>query len=195
MIKKIENVAKKYYSKLPYHNWNHAKKVRSNALELVERCRKYKVPVDSEVVEIAALFHDAGYADVKENKEEHSAKIARKALKKYKYPDSKIKAVINTILATKKNGQLKTNEQKIMRAADLRSFTSSFKEFKKASDKIRREYKILYGNSDFPLKGWTELVDAYLKPKIKLTTEYSSDKFHTKAKNNIKRILREYKKT
>jgi len=192
-IKQIEQIAKKHYPSLPYHNFQHALQIRRNALKFVRRCKKYKIPVNREVVEIAALFHDAGYDKVKTNKEEYSSKIAEKELKKLKYPTKFINQVRNSIMATKSSWPLRARatEQKILRAADLLSFNSSYDNFLKAAKRIQNEYKILYNKDNFPFRKWTELVESYLKEEIKLTPQYKKDDFHRKARKNITRFLKE----
>lgn len=191
----ITKLAKKHYENLPYHNFKHAETVRKNTLKFIKRCKKYGVAVDEEVLMIAALFHDAGYSEVKTNKEAHSAKIAEKELRKIKYPSKKIAEVKATIMATEKEGPLKTTEQKIIRASDLLSFTVGYKEFLSTSKKIQKEHKILSKGEDFPIEGWTKLVKSYLKPKIKITPEYIKDDFHNKADKNINRFLKDFYKT
>lgn len=186
---KIEQIAKKHYAKLPYHNFQHALNVKKYALKLVRRCKKYKVPVDSELVEIAALFHDAGYEKVKNNKEEYSCKIAEQELKKLKYPPNKIIKVKQAIMATKAGYSLRTTEQKILRAADLHSFTASYKQFSAASKKIESEYYLLYKKTKFPIKQWVKSMELYLLPDIILTPEYKKDDFHAKARRNINKFL------
>lgn len=186
---KLELIAKKYYSPLPYHNFQHALEVKSYAQKLIRRCQKYKVPVNQDIVIIAALFHDAGYDQVKNNKEAYSCQIAARALKKMKYSLSFIQEVKQTIMATKSGYPLRTTEQKILRAADLSGFMNSYPKFLQASRKIQQEYKVLYKNDDFPIKTWAKLVASYLKPNIKLTPEYAKDSWSHKARENIKRFL------
>lgn len=190
-IKQIERIAKKYYTALPYHNFQHALQVRKNAIRFARRCRKYNIPINQEVIEIAALFHDAGYWEVKKDKEEHSAKIAEIELKKVGYPEKFINKIKKTIMATKGGWPLRTAEQKVIRAADLLSFAAGYKKFWEASKRIQKEYGILYKTDRFPVKKWTELVESYLKPDIQLTPKYKSDKFHVKARRNIERFLKD----
>ncbi|MFA5126781.1 MAG: HD domain-containing protein [Patescibacteria group bacterium] len=187
---KIETIARKHYGKLPYHNFAHALKVRRVALKFIHRCKKYKVPVNREIVEIAALFHDAGYDKVKNNKEELAGKITARELKTLKYPTGAVKQVQQTIMATKAGYPLKTTEQKILRAADLSSFTESYKNFLAASKKIEREYHLLHDGRPFPIRAWTKSILSYLKPKIQLTPKYYRDNFHAKAIKNIDRYLK-----
>lgn len=189
-MRKIELIAKKHYTKLPYHNFEHALSVKKYALKLVRRCKKYKISVNQEIVEIAALFHDAGYTDVKNNKEEHSCQIVEQELKKLKYPPQTIRQIKQTIMATQAGYLLKTIEQKILRAADLSSFTASYQQFLANSQKIEKEYFLLY-NKNLPTKKWLRTMKLYLKPKIILTPQYKKDGFHTRAKRNIDKYLQE----
>ncbi|MDD5290030.1 MAG: HD domain-containing protein [Patescibacteria group bacterium] len=191
----MDSAAKKFYNpRLPYHNFNHALKVKDYVLKLVRRCKKYKIPVNREVVKLAALFHDAGYDQVKTKKEEFACKIAERELKKLGYQPKIIAEVQKTIMATKLGGPLKTTEQKILRAADLSGFMASYPKFVKNNKKIQQEYKLLYKKDYFPNKKWVKLLEAYLKPKIKLTPKYKTDNFHAKARKNIKKFLLKNKK-
>lgn len=185
-------IAKKFYNPhLPYHNFHHAKKVKNYAMKLVRRCKKYKVPVNGEVVELAALFHDAGYDQVKTQKEEFACQIMARELKKLDYAPKFIFEVKKTILATKLRGPLRTTEQKILRAADLSGFMASYSEFVKNNKKIQQEYKLFCKKDNFPNKKWVKLIEAYLKPRIRLTPEYKKDNFHARAGKNIKKFLAE----
>lgn len=195
LLNRITKLAKRHYEDLPYHNFKHAQTVRNNTLKFIKRCRKHEVALDEEVLMIAALFHDAGYSEVKSDKEAHSAKIAERELRKIKYPPSRIAKVKETIMATEKNWPLNTVEQKIIRASDLLSFTTSYKKFLDSSKKIQKEYKILYGKADFPIEEWTKLVKSYLKPQIQITPEHKKDDFHNKAQRNINRYLKDFSKT
>lgn len=186
-------IAEKHYTKIPYHNFEHALDVRNHALKLINRCRKYKIKVDEESIIIAALFHDAGYTEVKKDKEKHSCKIAEEELQKLGYSKDKIIKVKENIMATAQNNELKTIEQKILRAADLHNFMASYPKFEEASKKIREEFKILYPGQRFPIKEWTELVESYVKEEIKITPEHKKDNFNKKAKANIRRFLLENK--
>ena len=186
-------IAEKHYTKIPYHNFEHALDVRNYSLKLINRCKKYKIKIDEESIIIAALFHDAGYTEVKENKEKHSCKIVEEELTKLNYSKEKINIVKENIMATAKGEKLKTTEQKILRASDLHNFMASYSKFKEASRKIREEFKILYPGQEFPIKKWTELVESYLEEEIQLTPEHKKDDFHNKARENIKKFLLENK--
>jgi predicted metal-dependent HD superfamily phosphohydrolase len=188
-MQQIAALAKKHYRNLPYHNFAHALKVRKAALKFVRRCKKYQVPINQEVVEIAALFHDAGYDQVKNNKEELACKIAEQELKKLNYSAKTIKQVKQSIMATKAGHPLKTNEQKVLRAADLSSFTENYKNFLAASKKIEKEYHLLYSKKPFPVQKWTQMVLSYMDPPIHLTPKYYQDNFHVKAIKNINKYL------
>ncbi|MFH0873589.1 MAG: HD domain-containing protein [Candidatus Komeilibacteria bacterium] len=191
-MRRLELIAKKHYAALPYHNFEHALWVRRQARKYMRRCKKYKIPYKGDVIETAALFHDAGYDKVKNSKEAYSCKIARRELKKLKYLPGFIQQVEQTIMATKAGYPLKTTEQKIIRAADLSSFTANYRDFLVGSKKIVKEYKILYHGKQFPVKKWAKLIRVYLRQRVQLTPQYSRDNFDVKAERNIARFLREY---
>jgi len=77
--------AQRYYTDLPYHTFSHAETVLEHAESLLDRCERFDVPVNKDVVQAAVLFHDAGYHHDPEtydepSKEQHSAAIARDEL-------------------------------------------------------------------------------------------------------------------
>jgi predicted metal-dependent HD superfamily phosphohydrolase len=192
-MEEIKKIAEKYYGDIPYHNFKHALKVFENCKFYIERCKKYKIEVNSDVVLIAALFHDAGFHEKTDykTKERYSISIVEKELKKLGYSDSFIKEVGNCILATEPYGNFEKTEQKILRAADLKGLMSSYDNFEKQTKLIRQEYSILHPGKDFPLKKWAELLKPYASRTIKLTPEFHKDDWHRKFEENLKRYLKE----
>ncbi len=185
-------LAKKHYVDIPYHNFKHALHVLENAKILIDRCKKYGIFVDEEVIEIAVLFHDAGYSEKTSHnsKEKYSSEIAEEELSKINYP--KIKEVKKGIMATHKDAVPRTPEEKIVRASDLMGLSCDYETFRKNSINLAKEYKLLK-NKESNIYEWIKLVNHYFNQKIILTPRFNTDGFHKKFKNNVKRYLSEIK--
>lgn len=80
-----------------YDFWNkHIKYVVKNAIELAE-----KYGADKEIVELGALLHDVALVSHVGTKADHhinGAKIAESILKKYAYPEDRMKRVVGCVL-------------------------------------------------------------------------------------------------
>lgn len=104
------------------HDINHVMRVYNMCLKLSKGVKN----LDQEVLRLAALLHDIG--GIKELKDrsgqtchaEESAKMARKILKKFNYPQNKIDAVAHCVLAHRYKTEVKpeTKEAKILFDAD-----------------------------------------------------------------------------
>ena len=105
----IKEVAEQSYRKVPYHNFEHALDVSENATNIFNYIKKSRqdlvkmmlsehkkcsIEELEEVLQIAALFHDAGHLyESKPDDEENSASLAELVLNKINYTDLKIKYV------------------------------------------------------------------------------------------------------
>ena len=102
-----------------YHNFDHTLDVVANVKEIA---KALNIHFDkTEVIIIAAWFHDTGYLFTPEEHEERSVHIATDFLKKNGYPAAKIKAVCGCIRATKVPQRPKNLIEKVMADADLLS--------------------------------------------------------------------------
>lgn len=195
----IETEAEKLYSDLPYHNFDHARKVIKNTEKFIARCRDEKIPVLEEVIFLAALFHDAGYGENEESKgyatkESYAAHLAEQVLLKLKVKKRTIIAVQQTILATYMHAKPTTTEQKILRAADLLGLAGPYEQFRVNAKNLEEESIHLYGKE----KGkemTRQIITAYIAQDIYLTTkhddEFGESVFHKKAQENLTRYLAE----
>lgn len=99
-----------------YHNFNHTLRVVSNTNILLNAEKVNEE--ETELLLLAAWFHDAGYIKGFKNHEEESAKIARIFLQENKYSSSKIELIISLIQKTELNEKPSTKLEKIIRDAD-----------------------------------------------------------------------------
>lgn len=199
----IENLVKELYINLPYHNFQHALKAAERGKEIVDNCKKENVPIDEKVVYYALLFHDAGYHENFESKgfkskEEYSAFLAEKVLKKSGFADNLIFKIKEAIISTHRDGDFTKNEQKVVRAADLISMAESYEEFLDNTKKLKEETEDFEGKK-IDWQEWKQrtkkLIEFYLKQDIHLTSAYSDEDgqsiFHKRAKDNLNKFLEE----
>ncbi len=82
-----------------YHSAAHTFDVAKAAMEIAQR--EGMNGIDANLIEVAALLHDAGYLIAAENHEEHSCTIASEILPQFQFNQRDIEAVHNMIRATK----------------------------------------------------------------------------------------------
>jgi putative nucleotidyltransferase with HDIG domain len=194
--------AEKLYSdELPYHNFDHALAVTAEAMKIVNRCETEGLPIDREVVRYAAIFHDAGYhldhqKEGFKSKEELAAALAQRELNKIGLAQAIIEKVVQTILATHRQAQFESNEEKALRAADLADLANNFEVFLKNTIRLKRESELLNGVKltwDQWKNETEKLINFYLSQDIHLTKEHEDENgvsiFHLKARAILKQFL------
>jgi predicted metal-dependent HD superfamily phosphohydrolase len=124
-----------------YHNFDHTEEVVRAAEEIAKGEELTKS--ETELVTLAALFHDAGYATTVDGHEEKSAQLAAEFLKANDYPQEKIDKVVGCILATKVPQHPKNHLEEILCDADL--FHLGKKRFFDRSDLLRMEIELRTG--------------------------------------------------
>ena len=200
----LEQVAAELYSdQMPYHNFNHVLGTVAAGAVLVERCLKEGVPIDSEVVYYALLFHDAGYHENHiskgfTSKEEYSAHLAVQCLRAEAIPEDTIKRVVAAILSTQRDTQFTSNEEKAVRAADLTGLASDYETFRSNVGKLHQECETLTGRKvawDEWKTSVKEIIKFYLSQEIRLTKpDCGLDNvaiFYAQANQNLSRLLSE----
>ncbi len=98
---------------------------------------------DLEALELAALFHDTGYAFTHKGHEERSAQIAAAFLRTENAPPSLIAKVAALILVTKVDARPRTLAQRVLRDAD--SSKAGQADFDARSELLRREIEAVSG--------------------------------------------------
>lgn len=168
-----------------YHNLKHTKFVVASAKEIME-----DVSLDdqtTEVILIAAWFHDVGYVHAIEGHEEHSCTMAKEFLGKLDYSQPKIDMVCDLIRATERNHVPKTDSEKIIKDADwshlgkkkymalaelLKEEINSTTDRKIAATDWRNENINLFRSehrfyTDYAQKNWQERKDKNLRRLMK----------------------------
>lgn len=189
-----------YSSSLPYHNFSHALAVVKVAEQIVEKCRAEGVPVDGDVVILAALFHDAGFHDDHArlgfaSKEAYSAELARRELGKYGAAPQIVEQVCDAILSTHYDGICRSNESKAVRAADLAGLAAEYSIFKRNTVRLKKEHELLSETrTEWP--EWRDSaiarVNLFLRQDLNLTRDYFDAEghsvFHRRTQENLRRL-------
>jgi predicted metal-dependent HD superfamily phosphohydrolase len=126
-----------------YHNFHHTSEVAGMAEEVAEGVDFSKE--DTEIVLLAAWFHDVGFIESDEGHEEKSKEIAEKFLRENLYPEEKIQKVLSCIDATKYPQQPKNLLEYVICDADLSGIASK-KYFDKAN-LLRKEIDLVKGKT------------------------------------------------
>jgi predicted metal-dependent HD superfamily phosphohydrolase len=200
----LEKVAAELYSdEMPYHNFIHVLGALAAGEILVDRCLSEGVPINAKVVYYALLFHDAGYHEDHiskgfTSKEEYSVHLAVQCLRAEAIPEDTIERVVAAILSTQRDAKFTSNEDKAVRAADLAGLASDYKTFRSNAEKLRQEEETLTGRKvawDEWKTAVKETIEFYLSQEIRFTHSDAcadhSASFHTRAKQNLLRLLSE----
>lgn len=199
----LARAAHKPETELPYHNFNHALTTRNVAMQICADLKANGVKIDEDVVEAAALLHDAGFGDVIDpkvfsSKEAYAAGLACDILLFLNVPEEKVVKVANSILSTEVGVTPQSNEAWVIRRADLNNVASTPQNFIKNNLLILDEYKIQSGK--FPtLQEWTpicyKILSTYLEDDVIFgdfdKSSNGVSKFTETASNNIKLLLPE----
>jgi len=134
-------------SKLPndigFHNIKHTEEVVRAAIEIAKAC--CLTPQQSEIVTLAAWFHDCGYITTYINHEDSSKAIATDFLTQYNYPEENIERILTCIEATRFPQNPKSPEEKVLADADLYHFTKP--DYPEYEQQLRREFNIYLGKN------------------------------------------------
>ena len=157
---------------LYYHNFKHALLVSNAARKL---CKMEKIPEhETELVVIAAIYHDLGYIIRYENNEPFGAIIAHIALKAAGYSDEEIETVSNLILSTSMPQRPRNRLEQILCDADLSALGTA--QYFSYSDRLRRERGISMGE-------WNRSTIRFLKVHKYFTHSARAVYEHTKEMN------------
>ena len=167
-----KNIIGKLRDKLPsylvYHSVAHTLYVAEKTALI---CKKEKISrKDSELVYIAALFHDSGFLKGPEGHEKASCKIARKDLKGIVAKED-LDKICGMIMATKIPQNPKTQCESVLADADLEYLGT--KSFYETGELLFQELK--HFNPKLTLKDWNKIQISFLskhKYKTKFCRQY-----------------------
>ena len=199
---KLEKIAASLYDpKLNYHNFDHIRDVMNDADKILARCKGEGVEVDEAVVYYAILFHDAGFIEDHigkgfDSKEAYSADLAEKNLQGNSIDADTVQKVKQAIMATHIDAQCLTNEDKLVRAADLAGLAADYKVFKRNTVDLKNELAMMSGREiswDQWKKAASERIELFLRQELCLTSDYYNEqgesKFHVNTRKNVKKLL------
>jgi predicted metal-dependent HD superfamily phosphohydrolase len=176
----------KLYDLYFYHDCSHTLEVVSAVKEL-SRAEKLS-PLESEMVIIAACFHDTGYIKGSENHENESVSIVSDFLKEKDKSDEYIEKVASIIQATTFDHVPQTLLEKIIRDADYFHFTKE--DYPVKCNLLRKEWEVTNKAK------YTDLEWAYENLKVLSQnhvyyTDYAIANWQTLKEKNIKLIEQE----
>lgn len=122
-----------------YHNYSHTIEVVEAVAEIADGIDLSKE--DTELVLLAAWFHDTGFTEAYDGHEEKSCDIAERFLKENLYPEEKIQKILHAIMATKYPQHPTNLIEYVLCDADLSGIASK-KYFEKAQF-LRREIELV----------------------------------------------------
>ena len=170
------------------------------AKKILKDCQNEKIAVNQRIVNLAILFHDAGYQENHSGlgfstKESYSAFLAGEFLGEKRFEAKVIMRIQSAILATEKNGSFVNTESKVVRAADLYGLSSRYDIFLKNACKIKSEYELLTGK----ISNWekwkhatVKLLEEFLSREIEITSFFSSggghSEFYKRANLNLRKL-------
>ena len=200
----LEAQARALYSDaLPYHNFDHIQDTLRSAATVIARCQEEHIRIDAEVVYFALLFHDAGYQDDHlargfATKERYSAALAKPILHHHGVSAAQVEKTVAAILATERDAQCVSAEQKAVRAADLSGLAADYPRFLQSSLRLKREHELLYGRT-LSWMDWRntsrDVLGHYLTQEIRLTSYFhdghGESSFHKAVRSNLNLLLAE----
>ncbi|MPQ46542.1 HD domain-containing protein [Marinifilum sp. N1E240] len=167
-----------------YHNLEHTKNVVKHSGKIAAEIELSEE--DTEILILAAWFHDSGYYEDFRTHEEISAKNARKFLTDNNYDENKIAKIEEAILHTK-IPHIPCNEPvcNALCDADLHHFAS--KNYMKSSEKLREEKGNLY-HHEIPAKSYWEQTLKFLQDH-RYKTKYGKKVFGKKKELNYQKVV------
>ena len=172
-----------------YHNYTHTERVLKSTRELIENSNVSKE--EAEILELTALLHDVGYTKSCDNHEEESVKIATNFLKEQNVEETKVKAIMDCIMATKFDVEPTNTLEKIIRDADASHFGKKY--FDEASEFLRKELELQGRKTYTPAEWRNENIDV-LTNKHTFYTEYALKNWQSRKEKNLAKLMGKKKK-
>jgi polyphosphate kinase len=176
--------AKRIPPHLLFHDLEHTLGVTRAAIGIAEAIKL--PPADVALLEIAALFHDTGYALQYAGHEERSADLAEAFLAKHGASASDIRRVRSLIMATRMGVTPRSKLQKVLCDAD--SAKAGQVDFLEKSERLRRELEVVRGiKLDAP--SWNTENRAYLAAH-RFHTPYAQRRYAAQKRINRQELER-----
>lgn len=185
----VEEYSQSSWADFDYHNIDHITIVVEEATELASLSHLNEE--DTQVLLVAAWFHDLGYVQGQVGHEKLSAHLAGEFLKEHSQSETFIKKVKSTIIATTVGfTDFNSFTQKLMHDADLSHAGRS--DFGQFSNALRTEwFKKL--NRSFTDLEWDES-QVYFLSNLSYLTPAAVDKFDNFRMENLSHYSKEVKR-
>ena len=171
-----------------YHNLKHTQRVVKSTKELTNACDLS--PEESEILELAAWFHDTGFTEGIEEHEKKGSRIAAQFLEQHQYPKDSIGRVQGLILATERFYQPKDLAEMIIRDADCSHFAK--KTYWETTDYLKEELA-LFGIEQYSAKEWRDANIDFFRNEHQYYTDYAKEHWEEGKQKNLKQLLKEKK--
>jgi HD superfamily phosphodiesterase len=179
----VEQLLSNLPPQLYYHNLQHTREVVEASLILAKG--NHLSPTDTEIVTIAAWFHDVGHIQTYFDHEAVSAKLAKEFLHTINYPSSNIEKIISCILATTFPSQPKNLLEMVICDADMFHLAQDFYESRCFALKEELEFIV---EKSIPLEEWCCCNKDFLEKHIYFTP-FAKEQFNHKKNENIQKFL------
>jgi predicted metal-dependent HD superfamily phosphohydrolase len=165
--------------RLTYHSLAHTAYVVKQAHALADAAKL--PPADTELLLVAAWFHDTGYLDTYDGHEYKSMARAEAWLREKQVEPARIEVIKSLIRATHRNEEVTTELEKMMVDADMSNLAAE--DFRSRAELIRTEWELCLGKS-YTNPEWAELqLDFMLGHKYQ--SEAGKDRYKKALKTNI----------
>ncbi|MDB4293627.1 DUF5706 domain-containing protein [Maribacter sp.] len=172
-------------SSFVYHNLKHTQFVVASAKEIMEG-----MSLDAqttEVILIAAWFHDVGYVHAIEDHEEHSCTMAKEFLAELNYEQSKINAACELIRATERNHVPKTNAEKIIKDADWSHLGK--KKYPELAELLKEEINTTTDRKIASTEWLRQNIDLF-RTEHRFHTDYAQKNWQERKDKNLRRLIK-----
>ncbi len=167
-----------------YHNWVHTCQVRDEVLVLARQAGFSNG--DLEMLNLAALFHDAGFSETYSGHEEVSKRLAKAFLQSRNYPSDKLNTILGMIEATKVDSKPAGKLEALLKDADTSSLGKTH--FHIYTNSLRKELNTLQ-HAVLSKKDWAKTNMRFLD-EHEYYTDVARERYNaTKAEN--RRLLEE----
>lgn len=173
------------YSSYTYHSIEHTMQVHDAAIEM-SGLAGLSVQ-DKEILSLAALFHDVGFAETYHGHEEASKKIAREFLQDQGYPEELLIQVLDCIEATKVVHEPSGVLESIMKDADLSSLGK--RSYFEQAEKLRLELNDVR-DENLSVEQWKEINLEFLQ-NHHFFTEEGKLLYRQRKLKNIERLKKD----
>ncbi len=161
-----------------YHNQQHIAEC------LLEFDREKERAAETDAVELAIWFHDAGYDPRATDNEERSAELAVVSLQAADAPEVLVSSVRMLVLATKTHDAVVPVDAPVMIDLDLSILGRAPQRFREYEAAIRREYAWVAA-SVFAEKR-AELLESFLARPRLFATAWFYDRYEAQARRNLR---------